>query len=157
MTIGFQYTAEQAAAFQKLWMQSASKMLQATLSASPNAEPEALRQMRAGMFQALAQSWDEFMRSPQFLNKMQQWTEGALTLRKLSSECLARMRNELQAPSRNDVDTIMLAIRHLETRVLDRIDCLSEQVNNLSRQHTKPATAQSQRRTRTQTQVKEAA
>ena len=164
MNNGFDHTAEQAAAFQKLWLQSASKMLQATLSMSPNAEPEGLRQMRSAIFQALGQSWDEFMRSPQFLESMKQWTEGAVSLRKMSGEFLARMRNEMQAPSRDDVDTILLAIRHLETRVLDRIDSLSEQINNLSPQQKKPLTAPSQRRARrasasagrSETRVKEA-
>ncbi len=68
------------------------------------------------------------MRSPQFLESMKQWMENAVTFRKMSAEFLAKVRNEFQAPSRDDVDTVMLAIRHLETRLLDRIDGISADI-----------------------------
>jgi hypothetical protein len=145
MNNNFEHTAEQAAAFQKLWMQSASKMLQATLGVAPNTDPESLRQMRSGVFQALAQSWEEFMRSPQFLDSMKQGMENAVTFRKMSGEFLAKMRNEMQAPSRDDVDTIMLAIRHLETRLLDRIEAISAQIDVLKPQSQKRQATQAHR------------
>jgi hypothetical protein len=148
MNNSFEHNAEQAAAFQKLWIQSASKILQATLTLAPNSEPEAMRQMRSGIFQALTQSWDEFMRSPQFRDSMKQWMDCAITFRKMSGEFLARMRNELQAPSRDDIDTTMLAIRHLETRLLDRIESLSEQLNNLSPQHKRQVMGAARRKMR---------
>jgi len=137
MNNGFEKAAEQAAAFQKLWMESASKMVQAALSATPKADPDALRQVRTDMFQALAQSWEEFLRSPQFLESMKQWTENAVSFRKMSSDALAKMRNEIQAPSRDDIDTVMLAVRHLETRLLDRLDGLSAQLAALNSQSMK--------------------
>jgi hypothetical protein len=128
----FEKTAEQAAAFQKIWLESASKMIQAGLAMGPNsAPPEVLRQLRSGIFQALAETWEEFMRSPQFLEGMKQWMETAVAFRKITSEFLAKARNEMQAPSRDDVDTIMLNIRHIEKRLLDRIEELSEQVREL--------------------------
>ena len=128
----FEKTAEQAAAFQKIWMDSASKMIQAGLAAGPNsAPPEVLRQIRSGVFQALAESWEEFMRSPQFLEGMKQWMENAVAFRKVTGEFLAKARNEMQAPSRDDIDTIMLNIRHMEKRLLDRIEDLCQQVEAL--------------------------
>lgn len=128
----FEKTAEQAAAFQKIWLESASKMIQAGFAMSPNsAPPEVLRQLRSGIFQALAETWEEFMRSPQFLEGMKQWMETAVAFRKVTSEFLAKARNEMQAPSRDDIDTIMLNIRHIEKRLLDRVEELSEQVREL--------------------------
>ena len=128
----FEKTAEQAAAFQKIWIDSASKMIQAGLTIGPNsAPPEILRQVRSGMFQALAESWEEFMRSPQFLEGMKQWMETAVAFRKVSAEFLAKARNEMQAPSRDDIDTVMLNIRHMEKRLLDRVEDLSRQVEAL--------------------------
>jgi hypothetical protein len=41
------------------------------------------------------------------------------------------MRHELQAPSRDDIDTVMLAVRHMEKRLLDRVEQLSSQVSKL--------------------------
>jgi len=130
----FQNTAEQAAAFQKIWTDSFAKMIEAGFTTIPNSPPpEMLRQIRSGIFQALAQSWEEFMRSPQFLDSMRQWMEQAVSFRKQTNDFMARMRNEMQAPSREDVDTIMLNVRHIEKRLLDRIEELSAQISALNR------------------------
>lgn len=156
MENNFEKTAEQAAAFQKIWLESASKMIQAGFAVGPNsAPPEVLRQLRSGIFQALAESWEEFLRSPQFLESMKQWMETAVAFRKLTSELLAKARNEMQAPSRDDVDTIMLNIRHIEKRLLDRIEDLATQVQQLkqtaqttSRKATTPSRSRPARQTR---------
>ena len=67
-------TAEQWAAFQKIWTDTFTRMMQLGFTFSPeSAPPEFLRQIRSGIFQALTQSWDEFLRSPQFLEGMKQW------------------------------------------------------------------------------------
>src|SRR5437660_12804489 len=133
MNENFEKTAEQAAAFQKIWAESMAKMMQAAFSMTPNsAPPEVLRQIRSGLFQALAQSWDEFMRSPQFLEGMKQWMDNAINFRKMTNDFMARVRNELQAPSREDIDTIMLSVRHMEQRLLSKVEALSSQVNELN-------------------------
>jgi hypothetical protein len=126
-------TAEQAAAFQKMWVESMTKLMQTAFTFSPDsAPPEVLRQIRSGIFQALAQSWEEFMRSPQFLDGMRQWMENAVAFRKMTNEFMAKVRNEVQAPSREDIDTVMLSVRHMEKRLLDRLEDLSQQVNALN-------------------------
>jgi hypothetical protein len=128
----FEKTAEQAAAFQKIWVDSASKIMQAAFTVTPNSPPpEVLRQIRSGIFQVLADSWDEFMRSPQFLEGMKQWMESAINFRKISNDFLSKVRNEMQSPSRDDVDTLMVNIHHIEKRLLDRLDELSVEVKQL--------------------------
>lgn len=131
----FDKTAEQAAAFQKIWMESMSKIMQAAFTISPNSPPpDVVRQIRSGIFQALAESWEEFMRSPQFLEGMRQWMENAITFRKMTNDFMARVRNEVQSPSRDDVDTIMLTVRHMEKRLLDRVEELSAEIKELNQQ-----------------------
>ncbi len=126
-------TAEEAIAFQKIWLETMSRIMQAAFTISPNSPPpDALRQMRSGVWNALADSWEEFMRSPQFLNGVRQWMDNAIAFRKLSNDFMARIRTELQAPSRGDIDTIMLTVRHMEKRLLDRVDELSRQVAELN-------------------------
>jgi hypothetical protein len=134
MSANSETTAEQAAAFQKIWLESLSKMMQAAFTFGPESTPpEVVREIRSGIFQALAKSWEEFMRSPQFLEGMKQWMDSAVTLRKMSNDFMATARSELQATSRDDVDTIMLTVRHMEQRILDRVEGLSVQVNELQR------------------------
>ncbi len=128
----FEKTVEQAAAFQKLWAETATKIMQAAFTVTPNSPPpEVMRHIRGGIFQALAASWDEFMRSPQFLEGMRQWLENAISFRKISNDFLAKARNELQAPSRDDMDTIMLTVRHMEKRLLDRLDEIAQRMNSV--------------------------
>lgn len=143
--INFSKTVEQAAAFQKIWMESMSKTMQAAYTVNPAAPPsEMLLQFRGGIFKALAESWEEFMRSPQFLEGMQQWMEHTINFRKMSNDLLGKIRNEVQSPSRDDVDAIMVSVRHNEKRLLDRIDELSSQIKELAsqlenHQHAQPA------------------
>lgn len=130
MNDSFSKASQEAAAFQKIWLETISKTMLAAFNLPPEtAPPEMLRQIRSGVFQNLGESWNEFMRSPQFLEGMQQWMENAIAFRKFSNDFLGRLRNELQAPSRTDIDTIMLSVRHIEKRLLDRLDELSAQIN----------------------------
>ena len=128
-------TAEQWAAFQKIWTETLMKMMQ--LNITPPGQtppPEFLRQIRSGIFQALSQSWDEFLRSPQFLQSTKQWMDNALAFRKMSNEFLTRAHHETQAPAREDIDTAMLAMRHMETRILDRLEAVGAHVKQLQEQ-----------------------
>ena len=122
--------SEQAAAFQNIWADSMSKLMQAACTFPPNsAPPELLREIRSGILEALSKSWNEFLRSPQFQEGMKQWMDQAIAFRKASNDFMAKVRKEMQAPSRDDMDAVMLAVRHMETRVLDRIEELAKQVN----------------------------
>jgi hypothetical protein len=129
MTDNSEPDAMQAEAFQKIWAESLNKMMHAMFTFGPNsAPPEVLREVRSGLFQALAKSWEEFMRSPQFLEGMKQWLDQAITWRKMANDFMANVRSEQQATSREDIDTVMLAVRHMEKRVLDRMEELSAEV-----------------------------
>lgn len=133
MNDNFEKTAEQAAAFQKIWMDSMSKIMQTAFTFGPNSPPpDVLKQIRSGIFQALAQSWEEFMRSPQFLESMKQWMDSAINFRKMSNDFMAKVRNEMQSPSRDDIDTVMLTVRHIEKRLLDRMEDLSARITELN-------------------------
>jgi len=139
MDNNFEKTAEQAAAFQKIWMDSMSKVMQTAFTFGSNSPPpDVLKEIRSGIFRALAQSWEEFMRSPQFTESMKQWMDAAINFRKMSNDFMAKVRNEIQAPARDDIDTVMLTVRHMEKRLLDRIDDLANQIaalNNCSNGH----------------------
>jgi uncharacterized protein (DUF2267 family) len=114
-------------------MDSMSKIMQTAFTFGSNSPPpDVLKQIRTGMFQALAQSWEEFMRSPQFLDSMKQWMDTAINFRKMSNDFMAKVRNEMQSPSRDDIDTVMLTVRHMEKRLLDRMEELTGKINELS-------------------------
>jgi transketolase len=131
--------AEQSAAFQKIWTDSMSKLMQAAFTVTPNsAPPELLRQIRDAILQALGESWNEFLRSPQFQQSMKQWMEQAMAFRKMTNDFMAKVRKEMQVPSRDDVDAVMLAMRHMETRILDQIEELANRIDASNQSTGKP-------------------
>src|SRR4051812_38260648 len=124
--------AGQMDSFQKIWMETFSRMAQTAFSFTPDsAPPEMIRQMRSGIFQALAQSWDEYMRSPQFSEGMKQWMDQAILFRKMTNEFFTKARHETQDIAREDVDNVMLAVRHMEKRLLDRMEDLSARIDQV--------------------------
>lgn len=127
-------TAEQWAVFQKIWGDTFTKLMQLGFTFSPeSAPPEFMRQMRAGIFQGLSQAWDQFLRSPQFMEGMKQWMDNAMSFRKMSNDFLSKARHETGGTSRDDIDNIMLAVRHMETRILDRVEDMATQVDKLNK------------------------
>jgi len=140
--------AEQGTAFQKIWLESMSKVIQAAGAFSPasSASPEMVGEIRNGLLRALGESWDDFLRSPEFLKEMKQTMDNATAFRLMSNDFMAKMRNEMQAPSRNDVDAIQLNVRHMEKRILDRLETMSKQIAELNGRTNgaKPAAAKPQ-------------
>jgi len=125
---------EQMSKFQKIWMETFTRMAQSAFTFSPDsAPPEMVRQMRSGIFQALAQSWDEYLRSPQFMEATKQWMDSAIFYRKMTNDLLTKARHETEDIAREDVDSVMLAVRHMEKRILDRLEDLTARVDALDR------------------------
>ncbi|MDB6017593.1 MAG: hypothetical protein JWR19_2082 [Pedosphaera sp.] len=123
---------EKAAAFQKIWMDTFTRMAQSGFSLSPDSTPpEFLRQMRSGIFHALSKSWEEFMRSPQFTESMKGMMDNAIAFRKMSNDFLTGAHHTFQGTARADIDSLMLALRHLETRILDRVEDISTRLDQL--------------------------
>lgn len=125
---------EQAAAFQKIWMDTFTKVTQAAFVTSPDsAPPEVVRQIRSGIFQAVAQAWEEFMRSPEFLESMKRLMDNAIAFRKMSNELLTKAHHELRGTSRADTDGILLALRHMEERMLGSVEELNRRLDAVER------------------------
>ena len=72
---------DQVAAFQKLWMDSLTEMSGVWSQYSAASPPvDEMRKIRGGMLKVLAETWDEYMRTPQFLEMMKASLNGALDL-----------------------------------------------------------------------------
>ena len=125
--------AEQWMAFQRIWGETFSKMMQLGLTFSPDsAPPDFMRQMRSGIFQALGQSWEQFLRSPEFMQAMKQSMDSAIAFRKATNDWFSKVQHETQTVSRDDIDAVMLTVRHMETRVLDRLEELAARLDEVT-------------------------
>ena len=138
---------EQMESFQKIWMDTFTRMAQTAFSATPgSAPPEIIRQMRSGIFEALAKSWDEYLRSPQFMEGMKQWMDNAILFRKMTNEFFTKTRHETQDIAREDIDSVMLAVRHMEKRILDRLEELTVRLDAFDRAQTNGQSRKSSRK-----------
>jgi hypothetical protein len=132
---GTRQTAEQWAAFQQIWGETFSKLMELGFTFTPeSAPPEFMRRMRGGIFEALGKSWEQFLRSPQFMEGMKQHMDNAIAFRKMSSDFFSKVRHETQNTSRDDIDAVMLAVRHMETRILDRVERLAAKIEHINPQ-----------------------
>src|SRR6202030_3732107 len=123
---------DQVAAFQKLWTDSFANMTSVWSQFSPGSPPlEEMREMRGGMLKVLAETWDEYMRTPLFMEMMKASLNGALDLKRMARDGMNRVHEQFENPSKEDIDGVLLAIRHVERRLLDRLEGLDDRVANL--------------------------
>jgi hypothetical protein len=124
---------EQVAAFQKLWADSILKIGEAWSKYSPGSPPvDEMRKMRSGMLEVLAETWDEYLRTPQFMELMRASLNGVLDLKRVAREGMNRVHEQFENPSKQDIDDVLLAIRHVERRLLERIEGLDDRVVTLN-------------------------
>ena len=55
---------------------------------------------------------------------MKQWMDNAMMFRKVTNDFFTKARHETQDIAREDIDSVMLAVRHMEKRILDRLESL---------------------------------
>jgi uncharacterized protein YdcH (DUF465 family) len=79
----------------------------------------------------LGETWDDYMRTPQFMEMMKASLNGALDLKRMARDGINRVHEQFENPSKEDIDGVLMAIRHVERRLLDRLEGLDDRVANL--------------------------
>jgi hypothetical protein len=131
----------------QMWLEFVSKMASAAESASAQSIPsEVAKQTRDIFLQTLGRFTDQYMRSPEFLAMMKQSSDAAIALRQQTNDFLAQAHHAMGSLARPDVDGLLKAIRRCETRVLDKLDEMSNRLDELENdrhtaeaEHGKPA------------------
>jgi hypothetical protein len=119
-------------AWTRFWMDSAAQAMQSWAPASGTTQsPEFLRKARADLMQTWSDWWEQWLRSPAFLDAQKQMLDGNLAMRKQFRTVLRRMQRDLQLAGREDIDALEAAIRRSERRILDRLDETSAQLRAL--------------------------
>jgi hypothetical protein len=116
----------------QMWLDCAAKMASAGADASTAPAPtDAAKLMRDIYCKALTQYTEQYMRSPAFLEMTRQSTEMAVKFRQQANDFLAEAHHAVGSLARPDVDSLLMAIRRCETRVLDKLDELAIRGNEL--------------------------
>jgi hypothetical protein len=103
-------------------------------SADPKQSPPEFAQcLRDTSLAAMGQQVDRYIRSPQFLAMMKQSLDAQIAFRKQLNQFFTDALHSVEGVARQDVDSLALSVRHVENRVLDRIEALCERLEEVSR------------------------
>jgi len=116
-----------------IWLDFASKMGTSGAAFSPEAgPPEAAKQVRATVFDSMTQYADQFMRSPQFLDMMKQSLDASIAFRKQLNDFLTAVHHGTESVARQDLDSVVMAVRQVERRTLDRLEAVADRLDEIS-------------------------
>jgi len=116
----------------QMWLEFATKMSAAGSAVAPESPPsDAAKQMRGIFLQALGQATEQYMRSPQYLASVKQSMDSSVAFRQQLNDFMAQLRHATGGLARPDIDCLLMAVRRCETRTLDKLDELANQLNNL--------------------------
>jgi hypothetical protein len=119
--------------FVKMWSDFASSMAKAGLMFSPaSSPPQIAREIRSAMLEAWAEYCDQFMRSGEFREMTKQSLAASVEARRQMNDFFGRMQHEFQGASRQDVDQLMLSLRHIERRLVDGMERLSARLDEVA-------------------------
>lgn len=127
---GFTGSGHDADPITKFWSDVMASMGAGTMPKPPSQE-DILKQMRRAFFDAWAAKCEDFMQSDAFLGMMKQSMESTLAFREKTNEFLKSSLGSAQMPSRDDTDSILITLRSLQEKMLDKLDGLSDRVARL--------------------------
>jgi hypothetical protein len=119
--------------FMRMWSDMAAKMMQTQMPEPPRTSADAMRETRSAMLDTWAEAWDQFLRSPQFLEMMRQSMAGSVQWRQQINDFLGNLQHQFQGVSRQDIDQVMLSMRHLEQRMVDSMEDIAAAIDDLGR------------------------
>ncbi len=128
-----------------IWSDSFCRLMQTAMTHGPEPPPpEMLRQIRSGFMQALSKSWEQYLRSPQFLEGMKHTMDQAVAFQKFSADFLTKTRHATEGVAHEDVESLRVVLVQMECRLSRQMDALSAQTNQLVKdlQSVKNASAQ---------------
>jgi hypothetical protein len=122
----------------RMWMDMASRATEACQTwagaAGASAAPDMFRQNRSNVFKMWSDYWEQFLRSASFLEAQKQSMSGGMEFQKQSREYLAWLHHELQMPSSQDIDQLMIGMRRLKEDLREQFDEIGGRLDNLAAQ-----------------------
>jgi len=118
--------------FSRFWVDLMSKMSGTPFAPTASQmQDDAMKRTRQAFFDAWAHHCDEFLRSDAFLDVLKKSMDSALAFKQELNEFMTKALHDQQLPARSDTDSILVVLRSMEDRVLERIDRLSSRVDAL--------------------------
>lgn len=119
--------------FAKFWGDVMGRMGTANMACAfgGGSQEDAMKNMRRAFFDAWGEHAEEFMQSDAFLDMMRQSMDNALAMRQQMNEFMKSALGETPLPSRDDVESVLMAVRGLENRVLKEVERLGSRLDDI--------------------------
>ena len=125
--------AGDVAAYSKMWMDFTTRVMTAGMSFDPSTPSmENAGQLRKAVLGAVSEYFDTLMRSPQFLDMMKQSMDNAMAFRQQLNQSMTAVRHDTQGPAKEDTDSLMVTMRHMGSRLFDRLDQLESRLDAIN-------------------------
>ncbi len=125
----FKESLKQAAAFQKMWMNSMSGMGKVWSEYSPQNPPtEEIKKMRNGVLRAVSQTWEEYMRTPEFMEMMRETLNNSVQWQKMTKDSTNKVHQAMGSASKDDIQGVLASVQHVERRLLDHLDAMQSRL-----------------------------
>lgn len=121
-----------ADAFTSFWSDFFGKMASAGV-APPQPSPDVTERMRKAFFESFSKYADEFMRSEAFLKMMKQSMDHGLAWQQAMNQQLQKGLTAAQMPTKSDADHIVMLVRGMEDRLVDKLEELSRRIDHLEK------------------------
>jgi len=126
------WDTEQLRQMGQAWLDMLAKLGGTFSTIQPGSPPpEAARQFRGAIFQAMSEQIDQFMRSDAFMEGMKESLQRTVQFQKQSQEVFTRMHHATQSVAVQDIATVMAVMRQTEERLLDRLDDIGTRLERL--------------------------
>ena len=126
--------AEDVAAYSKMWMDLTTRVMTAGMSFNPSTPSlDNSEQLRKAVLGAVSEYFDNLMRSPQFLDMMKQSMDNAMAFRQQMNQSMTAVRHDTQGSAKEDTDSLMVTMRHMGSRLFDKLSQLESRLDAISR------------------------
>jgi len=125
----FGQTDTPADQFSKFWSDAMSRMAGAGVpNPFQSTNDDVMKQMRRAFFDSWAKSCEEFMGSEAFLVSMKKSMDDGLVFKQQINEFMTKALHGASMPSRQDMDSILQALKSMESRVLESVEEVTRRV-----------------------------
>ncbi len=116
--------------FTTFWSEFMQRMA-AQGATPPNPSQEMFNTLRKSFFQAMAEYADQYMRSDQFMAQIKQSMDNAIAWQQMMNQYMQKGFEATPLPTRVDLDQVVQMIRGMESRVLEKIEEVSQRVEKV--------------------------
>ncbi|MCB1123789.1 MAG: hypothetical protein KJT03_19700, partial [Verrucomicrobiae bacterium] len=99
-----------------------------------NPPPDELKKMRNGVLQVVSQTWDEYMRSPEFMQAMRDNLNNSMQWQKWAKDNANKVQSAMGSATKVDMEGVLVAIQHVERRVLDCLDDMQSKLQGVQKE-----------------------